>query len=90
MIVVAGTSGYAIGSSQNDFALARYERDGTLDQAFGSGGLVTTNFSGDTDEAIAVTILPSGKIIVAGLTRDSRNQPFNPSRDFALAEYEGR
>jgi uncharacterized delta-60 repeat protein len=89
-IVVAGKSGFVIGSNQNDFAIARYERDGKLDQSFGSDGLVTTDFSGDTDEATGVTILPSGRIIVAGLTWDARSQPFNPSRDFALAEYEGR
>ena len=89
-IVVAGRSGFVIGSSQNDFALARYERDGNLDQSFGLGGLVTTDFSGDTDEVTAVTIFPSGRIIVAGLTWDARNQPFSPSRDFAMAEYEAR
>ena len=89
-IVVAGKSGLVIGSSQNDFALARYERDGTLDQSFGSSGIVTTDFSSYTDEAAAVTILPSGRIIVAGLTWDARIQPFSPSRDFALAAYESR
>jgi uncharacterized delta-60 repeat protein len=89
-IVVAGTSGFAIGSSQNDFALARYERDGTLDQSFGSGGLVTTDFSGHTDEARAVAILPSGRIVVAGHRWDPTNQPIYPSVDFALAAYEWR
>jgi uncharacterized delta-60 repeat protein len=89
-IVVAGKSGYVIGSSEDDFAVARYERDGTLDQPFGSGGLVTTDFSGDTDEVTAVTILPSGRIIVAGLAWDATKQPFNPSRDFAVADYEER
>ena len=38
-IVVAGTSGFVTGSSQNDFALARYERDGNLGQSFGAGGM---------------------------------------------------
>lgn len=89
-IVVAGRSGVVVGSTQNDFALARYERDGNLDQSFGSGGLVTTDFSRNTDEATAVTILPSGRIIVAGLTWDVTTEPFSPSRDFALAEYEAR
>ena len=89
-IVVAGRSGFPTDSNTDDFALARYERDGTLDQSFGSGGLVTTDFSGNTDEVRAVTILPSGRIIVAGETWDSRNRPFSPSRDFAVAEYEGK
>lgn len=89
-IVVAGRSGLVIGSSQNDFAIARYERDGKLDQSFGSGGLVTTDFSNYTDEATAVAILPSGRIIVAGLTWDARSDPIQPSRDFAVAAYEGK
>lgn len=89
-IVVAGTSGYVIGSSQNDFALARYDRNGNLDQSFGSGGLVTTDFAGHTDEVTAIAILPSGRIIAAGLMWDARTQPFSPSRDFALAAYESR
>lgn len=89
-IVVAGKSGYVLGSSEDDFAVARYDRDGNLDQSFGSGGLVTTDFSNYTDEATAVTILPSGRIIVAGLTWDARFDPISPSRDFALAEYELR
>lgn len=89
-IVVAGTSGFVIGSSANDFALARYERDGTLDQSFGSSGLVTTDFSGATDEVTAIAILPSGRIIAAGLTWDTRNWPSYPHRDFALAAYEWR
>ena len=89
-IVVAGTSGNVIGSNENDFALARYERDGNLDQSFGSDGLVTTDFFGDTDEVKAIAILPSGRIIAAGLTWYRRNDPFFPSRDFALAEYEWR
>ncbi|HEU4836724.1 MAG TPA: delta-60 repeat domain-containing protein [Pyrinomonadaceae bacterium] len=89
-IVVAGTSGWVTGRGQNDFALARYERDGTLDQSFGSGGLLTTDFAGDTDEAKAVAILPSGRIVVAGNRWDWTNQSFYPSVDFALVEYEWR
>jgi uncharacterized delta-60 repeat protein len=36
----------AVGSDGNDFTLARYNTDGTLDASFGSAGKVATDFSG--------------------------------------------
>jgi uncharacterized delta-60 repeat protein len=75
-IVVAGSSGL-------DFALARYNADGSLDAGFGSGGTVTTDF-GDWDRAPAVAIQADGKIVVAGTTGG-----FYGPDDIALARYEG-
>ena len=57
-IVVAGSSG-------GDFALARYNADGSLDSSFGSGGFVTTDF-GNVDTATDVTVQPGGKILAVG------------------------
>src|SRR5579885_1516748 len=51
-----------------DFALARYDADGSLDLSFGSGGRVVTDFGGD-DEAFAVAVQSDGKIVVAGERR---------------------
>jgi uncharacterized delta-60 repeat protein len=51
-------------------ALARYNRDGSLDETFGGGdGIVTTDLeSGDNHSiANAVTIQPDGRIVVAGV-----------------------
>src|SRR5262249_10092452 len=49
-IVVAGTtSTSAVGS--DDFALTRFNPDGTLDTSFGTAGHVTTDFFGSTDQA---------------------------------------
>jgi uncharacterized delta-60 repeat protein len=62
-IVAAGeqdTTGLAIGSQ---FALARYEPDGSLDAGFGTGGSVIT---GNSAAARAVTLQPDGKIVAAG------------------------
>jgi len=86
--VVAGFSN--IGDPSRDFALARYDTDGTLDQDFGNGGKVRTDFVGgespDTpDSANAVTIQPDGKIVAAGYA--DNNQAF-ASQDFALARYD--
>ncbi|MEQ4720651.1 hypothetical protein [Nonomuraea sp. B19D2] len=60
-IVVAGDGGLT-----GDFALARYNTDGTLDPNFGSGGKVTTNFGASGDSALGVALQADGKIVAAG------------------------
>jgi len=76
-IVVAG---YSTGSNY-DFALARYNVDGTLDTGFGTGGKVTTPIGRSDDRAYAIAIDSAGKIVVAG---ESHN---GSTADFALARY---
>lgn len=49
-----------------DFAVVRYNNDGSLDNSFGSGGKVITSVSAWSDEGYTVTIQPDGKIVVAG------------------------
>ncbi len=49
-----------------DFGLTRYNPDGTLDDTFGSGGKVRTDFAGDFDEIEAIAIQPDGRIVAAG------------------------
>ncbi len=49
-----------------DFALARYNVNGSLDASFGASGKVTTDFNGRSDEAYGVALQPDGKIVVAG------------------------
>ena len=55
----------AAGASGGDFALARSNRDGSLDTSFDLDGKVTTDF-GFFDDALAVAIQPNGKILAAG------------------------
>jgi uncharacterized delta-60 repeat protein len=75
--------GYAVvGTSQNNFALARYNSNGSLDTNFGVGGTVTTDFVNWFDEIKTIRILLDGKIIVGGYTS------VNPlPNNFALARY---
>ena len=68
-IVLAGSSIAADGRA--DFALARYDSGGTLDPAFGSGGIVTTPIGPGEDIAHAVTVMPWGRIVAAGSARIS-------------------
>jgi uncharacterized delta-60 repeat protein len=83
-IVAAGESGSSTDDSSFDFALARYNADGSLDTTFGKGGKLTTDFAGDDDEANDVAVQADGKIVLVGLTGVSTDR----SRyDFALARY---
>jgi uncharacterized delta-60 repeat protein len=78
--ILAAGSAYIDGVS--DFALARYNRDGTLDASFGTGGTVTTpfDFPGNFDQVAAVVLQPDGKIVLAGST-------VNVFANFALARF---
>ena len=69
-IVVAGFATNASGVD-SDFALVRYNPDGSLDTTFGTGGIVTTDLGTQDDDARAVAIQPDGKIVVVGNTSDN-------------------
>ena len=76
-IVAAGATGPSRG---NDFALARYGADGSLDAGFGDDGRQLTDFGG-IDEAHALAIQPDGKIVLAGHSQSLADTAF------ALARY---
>jgi uncharacterized delta-60 repeat protein len=87
-IVLAGRARTQTSTSSNDdFALARYDTNGTLDTTFGTGGKVKTDFSGvpGFDEAHALAIQLDGKIVAVGLAVVST--PGLEKDDFALARY---
>lgn len=49
-----------------DFAVIRLNANGSLDTAFGVGGLATTDFTGGDDDAKTVLLQSDGKIVVIG------------------------
>jgi uncharacterized delta-60 repeat protein len=57
----------------SDFALARYNTDGSLDPTFGSGGQVVTDFFGGADLATAIVLQPNGRIVASGIASGSNN-----------------
>jgi uncharacterized delta-60 repeat protein len=82
-IVAAGYTG--TGATFNDYALVRYNSNGSLDSAFGTGGLVTLNYEFNTnDYAEDVLIQPDGKIIAVGGSYGINNQAYT---DFTLARF---
>ncbi|HCR72258.1 MAG TPA: hypothetical protein DIW23_12495, partial [Anaerolineae bacterium] len=78
-IVVAGRFS---NPAYDDFFVARYNDNGSLDTSFDTDGIVTTNFGGD-DVARAMVIQDDGKIVVAGYTASLDSS----TADFALARY---
>jgi len=85
-IVVAGTVDFNpdVPGSGLDFALARYNSNGTLDGSFGKGGKVVFDFFGSFDQANGAVLQPDGKIIVVGsASYDSVNRDIG----FALARF---
>ncbi len=81
-ILVTGYAAQA--ASDADFGLARFTRDGVLDNTFsGDGKVITIIGSGESeDEAHAIALQPDGKIVVAGEAENSSG-----NLDFALARY---
>jgi uncharacterized delta-60 repeat protein len=80
--IVAAGSRYVGGSNgSGDFALARYNLDGSLDTMFGNGGKVITDFGGYDDFASGLVLQSDGKIVVTGTSYNGSNN------DFALARY---
>ena len=86
-IVVAG-SAFRNGTVE-DFALARYHSNGTLDSSFGSGGKVATDFFNGSDELTALAIQPDGKIVAAGGTYGGTSFQLSTGNDIAVARYNG-
>ena len=62
---VRGRENQRNGNPLDDFALARYTADGSLDPSFGSGGIVVTPFAGQS-LVQGVGIQADGRIVAVG------------------------
>ena len=83
-IVLVGGSFVGSESHNNaNFALARFKPGGGIDQSFGGGNGVQTDFFGDTDRAFSVAIQADGKILAVGVAYNGLPNGF----DFGLARY---
>ncbi len=77
-IIVVGTG---FNGTENDFALVRYNPEGSLDTTFDIDGRVLTDFNHASDLASAVAFQRDGKIVVAGSANNGADS------DFAVARY---
>jgi uncharacterized delta-60 repeat protein len=75
-LIVGGEAENAVNSTgTGDYALVRYNTDGTLDTAFGAGGLVLVDIHGTRDAPGAVALTSSGKIVIAGASSSTGDDP---------------
>jgi uncharacterized delta-60 repeat protein len=81
-IVTAGIVDAGSNSASYDFAIVRYNSDGTLDNTFGNSGKVTTDFNKNNDIINSIKLQTDGKIVVAGPVSGSSSGTF-----YALARY---
>ena len=87
-ILAAGGAYVTVGKySREDFAVVRYNSDGSLDNTFGNQGKVITNSIGDWDSlsqqsaAESIAVQRDGKILVAGVSQ------YGYGSHFALVRY---
>jgi uncharacterized delta-60 repeat protein len=65
-IVAAGGTGIdGTPTNESNFAVARYQPDGSLDTGFAGDGTATLDFGG-FDSASAIVVQPNGKVVVGG------------------------
>lgn len=69
-------------TSLRDFALVRYNTDGSLDATFGTGGKLVTDMGPGTNQIDAAALQTDGKLVVAGAINAG------PTADFVLARYD--
>jgi uncharacterized delta-60 repeat protein len=85
-IVVAGTHFINFQPSEQtsdtNFAIVRYNPDGSLDPTFGNNGGVSTDFDNNNDDAFSILVQPDGKLVAVGSALNLAN-----FYDFAAARY---
>ncbi|MCD4789365.1 MAG: T9SS type A sorting domain-containing protein [Bacteroidales bacterium] len=75
-------AGQAYNGNYNNFAIARYNQDGSLDSSFGTNGKILTTFSTKGAIAYGIAVQTDGKIVAAGISSDE-----NSNIDFSLVRY---
>jgi len=72
--------GYSDNGTSRDFALVRYNTDGTLDNTFSTDGKATLDLGG-AEEATSVAMQPDGKILMGG------HSDSNTDIDFVIVRF---
>jgi uncharacterized delta-60 repeat protein len=70
-LLVGGTT---INGGLQDFVVVRYNSDGSLDNTFGVGGFVTTDFNTNEDLGFSLAINSDAKILLAGSAALNENE----------------
>src|SRR5690242_4939714 len=67
--IIAAGSSFSNSKTVEDFIVARYNTNGTLDKRFGKNGKITTDFFRNVDSISAIAIQSDGRIVVAGFAQ---------------------
>jgi uncharacterized delta-60 repeat protein len=68
--------GHASDGTYQQFAMARFNTNGSLDAGFGTGGTVTVDLGSADDIAHSVAVQGDGKIVVAGYSSNGINEHY--------------
>jgi uncharacterized delta-60 repeat protein len=68
--------GYCSNGSNDDFCIARFNSDGTLDTTFGTSGKVIQDIGSHVDHGQSLAIQPDGKILLGGYCSNGSNGDF--------------
>src|SRR5262249_18345199 len=74
-------AGFALSNEGNYFALARYNREGSIETSFGDAGKVANDFEDPFDQQVSIARQANEKIVAAGVALGETGS------DFALARY---
>ena len=80
--IVAGGSSFILPPAHGEFALARYNPDGSLDASFSDDGKLTTQIGADAG-ATSLALDPQGRIVLGGYSYSDGYA----EQSFALARY---
>ena len=84
-IIASGTT--SDDATYSDFALVRYNSDGTLDINFGANGIVVSSIN-TWDFGNAIALQDDNKIVISGSTSNEFNPVFGPDYDFLVLKYD--
>ena len=74
-------AGWTWNGTDNDFAIARYNTNGSLDSSFGNNGKVTTAIGAGNDKGTSVVMMSDWTIVVGGSSFNGQDD------DFVLVRY---
>jgi uncharacterized delta-60 repeat protein len=80
-ILAAAT--YFIGGNTADFAVLRFNSDGSPDADFGTNGRVVTSITNAFDDVLTAALQENGRIIIAGFSRNNDTNTYT----LAMARY---
>ncbi|MBX7107772.1 MAG: T9SS type A sorting domain-containing protein [Chitinophagales bacterium] len=79
-IILGGTAG--AGFATNDFAICRFNQDGSIDSTFGTNGSTLSEISSFFSDIEDVALQPDGKIVACGIAASANN-------DMGIVRYKG-